>query len=299
MAVRDIKAHSIIILFSCCSHWELQNNMKAVLNALLLFFVPGLSSVEYASEVLEPKLVRTIPSMPEATVQYDSGYKARPNEVSYIVALDFVGKHSIWFCAGSIIANRWIVTVASCTNAAKLVKISYSAANRQEPHFQMRVSSKCFYPHPDFDKYYRNDIALIKTPYVEYMDGVLSVPLPHSSSMFKNAWAFTAGWGQHRGSNETKNFLHVLQIQVLRNTDCIELGYGKRFRSKMLCGQLPNRETSCHLDSGSPMELQINATLIAIASFGNQYGCKSNTPLGYTRITSYMAWMNSIMNGSW
>ncbi|KAM8707920.1 hypothetical protein ACLKA7_014964 [Drosophila subpalustris] len=260
--------------------------------------VEGLKEVRSEDATLKPKLLRNIPLLTEEDEHFDSGYVASPTEIPYIVALEFSGRGrgSSWFCAGSIIAHRWILTVASCTNPAIRVRISFGAADRQESSDHVLVSSQSFFTHPEFNRLYHNDIALIHLPYITYSKNCKHVVLPRSRSLFSGAWAISAGWGQHKGTQRLMNKLHVVQIQVLANSNCSSLGYGKRFRSGMLCALLPNMETSCRLDSGSPIVLQASDTLVGIASFGNQIGCKSNTPLGYTRITAYRDWMATVMS---
>jgi len=271
----------------------MQKYLKDVIIVLLLTFLPSFS---FEAQTVKPKLLRIIPLLTEEDVGFDSGYIAGPTEIPYIVALEFSNRKSKWFCAGSIIEHRWIVTVASCTNPASQVKISFGAADRQHASYHVRVSSKSFFAHPNFNKLYRHDIALIHMPYVVYSKKVKFVALPRSRSLFTSAWSLSSGWGQHKGTQKLMNKLHVVQIQVVASSNCSKLGYGKRFRPGMLCAQLPNMETSCRLDSGSPMVLQASDTLIGIASFGNQIGCKSNIPLVYTRITAYKDWMATVMS---
>ncbi|XP_034475916.1 serine protease 1-like [Drosophila innubila] len=271
----------------------MQKCLKDIVIVLLLNCLPIFST---EVQTLKPKLLRIIPLLTEEDNHFDSGYVAGPTEISYIVALEFSNQRSSWFCAGSIIAHRWILTVASCTNPASRVKINFGASDRQQSSYHVLVSSKSFFAHPDFNRFYQHDIALIHMPYIVYSKNVKFVALPSSRSLFTGEWALSAGWGQHKGTQKQMSKLHVVQIQVLANSNCSKLGYGKRFRSGMLCALLPNMETSCRLDSGSPIVLQASDTLIGIASFGNQIGCKSHTPLGYTRLTAYMDWMATVMS---
>ncbi|XP_060659421.1 serine protease 1-like [Drosophila nasuta] len=247
------------------------------------------------TQVLKPKLVRLMSQQAKSFLDFSTGFEDTSERSPYIVTLEFSGKNTTWFCVGSIIDHEWIVTVASCTNPSSSVKISYGAANRLEPSYHVSVSNASFYPRFDFNKWYHHDIVLIKVPFITYSKKVKAVALPKTRSMFRDVWAYSAGWGQHKDNKELMQILHSTQIQIIGNKDCIKSGYGERFKSGMMCAQLPNMEKSCRLDSGSPLVMLKPTVLLGIASFGNQLGCESNTPLVYTRINSYTQWMAEVM----
>ncbi|ALC44266.1 maker717 [Drosophila busckii] len=249
-----------------------------------------------SNKQLKLQLLRNIPLPKAQQFDFFGGYKPAANEINYVVALNFRSGSSSWFCAGTLIAHRWLLTVASCTSGAAQVKISLGASNRRRMQSVLRVSSKCFFAHAAYNGYYENDIALIQIPYVEYTPRVQAAILPQASGDYSQVRALTAGWGEHKGSSLHNLELRVVQLRTLHNAHC--KGYGKHFTPDMICAQLPNKEHSCHLDSGSPLVLRRQPLLIGIASFGTQLGCKSNAPLGYTRITAYVSWINNTMQAN-
>ncbi|KAH8419576.1 hypothetical protein KR222_006970 [Zaprionus bogoriensis] len=256
-----------------------------------------LTSTKLTRSALRPQLVRIIPTVQEDNKYVPIGYEVDSNDLSYLVALEFTGKTVLryWFCAGSILTHRWILTVASCTNPAIRVKISYGVAQRRQPLHQIRVARRCMFEHPDFNPLYANDIALIHTPYVPFSVRVGAVPYENPGATSGRFWAYTSGWGQHRDTKKYMNQLHLMQIQLMGEQYCQNQGFGKRFRAGMLCARLPNMDSSCGLDSGSPLVLRARSGLLGLASFGSSEHCRNNTLLSYTNIKAYTQWINSVM----
>lgn len=245
--------------------------------------------------VMTPMLMRFIPTVNNDSAFLNMGRDVESQEVPYIVALEFTGNISHWFCAGTLLDHRWIVTVASCTLHALRVKISYGAALRSSHVREVYVGKRSIHTHPKYDRDYANDIALIQTPFVKFSKNIGPVPIGHGLT-FALKWIYTSGWGQHRDTAKQMNQLHLIRIQFMKQSYCINQGYGKRFRSSMLCARLPHVDTSCGLDSGSPLVMQSKCGLIGIASFGSSENCRNNTLLSYTRLNAYREWMDSVMH---
>ncbi|XP_030371958.1 serine protease 1-like [Scaptodrosophila lebanonensis] len=278
---------------------ELSTTMAApILNSFETTVAPDpTTTTTEPSKTLKPVLVRNVPlSKPEENT-YDSGYPSNNNEMPYVAALFFSTQSHKWFCAGTILSKGWILTTASCTTYADYVKISLGATKRSKPKLVMYVTSRAFHMHDHYDKKkYRNDIALIQVPALSFSRSIKPVTLPKTSLYDEDVaelWTFSAGWGLHNETEESTEELHITQIQVLPNEVCFKTRYGKAISEGMLCGLPPNKGATCRLDSGSPMVLQDDTLLVGIASFANQHGCMSRTPIIYTKILSYISWISS------
>lgn len=256
---------------------------------------PTLKPTLPPAPLLTPTLMRLIPTQQNITEYLVVGRDIESEEVPYFVALDFTAKTSSWFCAGTILQHRWILTVASCTTGALRVRISYGASLRSNPEKQVYVGQRSMFKHPKYKKGLIHDIALIQTPYVKFTKRVGPLALSHSITYVKN-WIFTGGWGQHNDTRSYKDQLHQIRIQVMERKYCMMRGYGRKFHVGMLCTQLPVLDTSCGIDSGSPLVVQSNCGLIGIASYGSSANCRRNTLLGYTNVQLYYEWMTSIMS---
>lgn len=276
----------------------LKTTMKTTLDTTLNTTLrpwPRPSKMPVAVRTMSPMLMRFIPTVNNDTAFIKMGRDVESQEVPYIVALEFTGNSSNWFCAGTLLDHRWIVTVASCTHHAVRVKISYGAAQRSSHVRVVYVGRRSMFPHPKYDRDYANDIALIQMPFVKFSKHIGPVAIGHGLT-FTLRWIYTSGWGQHRDTMKHMNQLHLMRIQFMKQSYCVKQGYGKRFRSSMLCARLPHVDTSCGLDSGSPLVMQSKCGLIGIASFGSTENCRNNTVLSYTRLNAYREWMASVMH---
>ncbi|KAH8371624.1 hypothetical protein KR093_008288 [Drosophila rubida] len=276
----------------------MQSCVKCGVLALLLLQCWAQDSSE--KEPLRSRIVRLMSQEHETFTRFDSGYEGKSERQPYVVALDFSRSGTTnWFCAGAIIDRHWIVTMATCTNPATAVRVMYGAGNRNESGPSVYVAKLSFFAHKDFNRLYQNDIALINVPYIRYTNTVQPVALPTSEVPPEDHWMHTMGWGQHKGNTRLMHQLHVMPIQLMHNEHCMKSGYIRRYVPQMLCLQLPNAETSCRIDSGSPLVTSNPPVLLGMASFGDHYGCQSKAPLIYTRIGSYIGWILKVMAGSY
>lgn len=63
-------------------------------------------------------------------------------------------------------------------------------------------------------------------------------------------------------------------------------------RDTTICAQGNERESVCNGDSGGPLVLKSdNRTLIGVTSFGHISGCDRGIPQGFSRVTSYLKWI--------
>lgn len=245
--------------------------------------------------LLTPELVRLIPTHQNTSEYVIVGRDVESEEIPFLVALEFTGAKASWFCAGTLLKHRWILTVASCTTDALRVKISYGASQRDNPDKQVYVGKRSMHQHPKYKKNYIHDIALIHAPYVRFTKRIGPLTVSHITP-YPNTWIYTGGWGQHEDTKNFKVQFHQIRIQIMEKKYCMQWGYGKSFHANLLCARIPRLDTSCGIDSGSPLVVQSNYGLIGIAAYGSSANCRNNTLLGYTKLHAYNEWMNSVMS---
>ncbi|ALC40960.1 maker30 [Drosophila busckii] len=108
-----------------------------------------------------------------------NGYEAADGDIPYMVYLTAEDKYvtnSYKTCGGSIIGNTWVLTAGHCVCERTPVIISYGSTDRRTPQFKHIVSGDDIFLHPTYDKYSLIfDIALLRTPYVEFSSRVNKV----------------------------------------------------------------------------------------------------------------------------
>ncbi|XP_017048588.1 serine protease 1 [Drosophila ficusphila] len=253
-----------------------------------------ISVVALAAAFEKPVPVKDMPAVGRISGRITNGYPAYEGKVPYIVTLTFDnGSGSGWICGGSIIGHEWVLTAAHCTYGASFVTIGYGAVWRKQPQFSI-VSSDLI-THQDYDtSTLHNDIALIRTPHVDFWSLVDKVKLPRYEDRYNNYygwWALLSGWGKTTDDSGVSDYLNCVDIQVADNSVC-EAYYGSTtITPNHVCIATPENKGSCSGDSGGPLVLHDGNRQVAIVSFGSSAGCLSNSPKGMTRVTSYLDWI--------
>ena len=104
-------------------------------------------------------------------------------------------------------------------------------------------------------------------------------------------WGLTVGGGQQVPEDLQRGFL-----KTMTNTECDNLwGSVNPVKEGMLCAFDRNgaqgATTACNGDSGGPL-VDSRKNLVGIVSWGEN-GCKATMPNVYTRVSTYVDWINS------
>ncbi|EDV35632.1 uncharacterized protein Dana_GF12374 [Drosophila ananassae] len=221
-----------------------------------------------------------------------NGYPAYEGKVPYIVGLSFNdGGH---WCSGSIIGNTWVLTAGHCVNTANHVLIYYGASFRHEAQFTHWVSRSDMIVHPDWNDYLNNDIALIRTPHVDFWSLVDRVELPSYNDRYNSYagwWAVASGWGRTDNDSGMSNYLNCVDVQVMDNNDCRNYFGGYYITDNTICIDTDGGRSSCNGDSGGPLVSHDGNRIIGITSFVGWEGCTASKPAGFTRVTGYLDWI--------
>ncbi|EDW72958.1 uncharacterized protein Dwil_GK16898 [Drosophila willistoni] len=260
---------------------------------LLVFLILGVAAAS-AVPTLSKKPV-PIQELQSNKIQgrITNGYPAYEGKVPYIVGLSFIKDGVNTWCGGSIIGNTWVLTAAHCVNEREAVTIYFGASFRHEAQYTHWVGSNDFIRHPDYQDNLNNDIALIRTPHVDFWSLVDRVELPSYNdryNSFAGWWAVASGWGATWDGEGMSNYLNCIDVQIIDNNECHNI-FGSYVIDNTICISTVGATSTCYGDSGGPLVLHDGNKLVGITSFGHWDGCAASQPAGFTRVTGYLDWI--------
>ncbi|KAL2751135.1 transmembrane protease serine 9-like [Vespula maculifrons] len=226
------------------------------------------------------------------------GNKTSVFEYPWLVSMS---KQGIFYCAGSLITRRHILTAAHClegfeTKSIKLVIADSDRTKLASTAIVRRIKSVTI--HEEFHTYnFNNDIAIIEMDRPVSLDSIVRTAcLPEDKAIdYTGAMATVVGWGRTGENKPVSDELRKVNVPILSQEECDQAGYQKnRLTDNMFCaGYLDGKRDACFGDSGGPLHVKGSyghLEIIGIISWGR--GCaRPNFPGIYTKLNNYMGWL--------
>lgn len=137
-----------------------------------------------------------------------------------------------------------------------------------------------------------NDIGLVEVERnIKFNDKVK--PIPFNKENFCNNVELTlSGWGKTMHPGNLANELQFIKLETISVQQCQKKH--KNINDAQICTYTKKGEGACHGDSGGP--LAYNGTVAGIVSWG--FPCAVGYPDVYTRVSSYIDWINEQMKAN-
>ncbi|CAG9788163.1 unnamed protein product [Diatraea saccharalis] len=206
-------------------------------------------------------------------------------------------------CGGSIISDSKILTGAHCYNDGVSIAQSITVVVGSNLMFvggtRMTASRVVMYPgyNPSI---FANDIAVVFVPRLSFSLFIQPINLPFGSELnmnFVGQTALASGFGVTNDGEQVSLTQPItsVNLQVISNIDCQRI-YGNLIQGSHLCTNGVNGQGICRGDTGGPLVTTINTRriLIGIGSFTSTTGCQAGHPSGFSRVTFFVPWINSV-----
>lgn len=211
-----------------------------------------------------------------------------------------------FFCAGTLVAERYVLTAAHClfdiygrqeeVSTLRIVAGIHDLVDDEE-HEETYVTNIII--HPDYDNSLEsppNDIALLELSNV--VDAPVGQLFAGESEDYTDTLGFILGWGATRYQNEqASDYPTVLQearVPLVSLETCnAPISYNGLLETTQLCaGFSTGAVDTCAGDSGGPLYILESGqpVQVGITSFGN--GCAQPDYYGiYTNVSHYISWL--------
>lgn len=196
------------------------------------------------------------------------------------------------FCAGFLVSDSWVVTLASCS----IYNNTYVRAGSESYQSGGVISYiEETILHPDFDLgTFDSDIALykLKTPLTGENIRPLVLPDPKNVSIASGDSFIIAGWGQTTAADITfSDVLQEINVPAVTKDDCRQV-YGRLVTENMICGGGDEAKGPCGGDEGVPVLWK--GQPVGLVCY--IYHCaRTGFPIIFTNIVNFVDWIHEVI----
>ncbi|PIT98647.1 MAG: trypsin [Bdellovibrionales bacterium CG10_big_fil_rev_8_21_14_0_10_45_34] len=226
------------------------------------------------------------------------GVDANKGEFPSLVSLQTNQKH---FCAGSIIAQRWVLTAAHCIRAGRVIEVVAGLHNLDESEGEERLQIEKSFLHPNYGSK-DFDFALLYLAQPTTFAGIglnsTEINIPSHTDASSEILSTVAGWGYTREWGSLSNTLQKVDVPLVSQADCnLPTSYNGGVSDRMICaGYKEGGKDSCQGDSGGPLMVKGGdgaPILVGVVSWGA--GCARADKYGvYSKVNAVSEWIATV-----
>ncbi|XP_068633515.1 serine protease persephone-like [Battus philenor] len=250
-------------------------------------------------------------SIPPLVLHIIGGETAGMGEFPHMVALGYEAPEGYIFqCGGTLLSNLFVISAAHCVDTLDqikptIVRMGVVDLGQSTRNNETDVDIKEIITHPQYTRRHKyHDLALLRLDKAVQFSSIVSPACLFTSLKDPDMPLTITGWGRTSNiKNIRNNMLQKAKVTVVSREKCGEsysswrkLPFG--ISEEQLCAGDPNGLTdTCQGDSGGPLQgltgMDGHYRLVGITSFGR--GCGSPIPGVYTRIASYLDWIEGVV----
>ncbi|XP_002007022.2 collagenase [Drosophila mojavensis] len=219
-----------------------------------------------------------------------------------------------FYCGGTIISKRWILTAAHCLqltdheleNVLVFAGIVNTTDDDEPGRVEILVDKQDTIVHAEYDEHIATyDIALIHLPEDLKLSAYIQpakLPKRKRPNKYEGRKALVSGWGR-MANHEPAEILQYLQVRIIPNILCESLwnkelvGEKKIILDSFLCVNT-HHGMPCVGDSGGPLVLDDGSNVVVgVVSHGYDSECKKPVPDVFMRVSSFLDWIEQHTGG--
>ncbi|CAI6344853.1 unnamed protein product [Macrosiphum euphorbiae] len=262
----------------------------------------------------------TITDCYDANSLISGGENAEPKEFPHMVLLGYGENPSndSWFCGGSLISNRYVLTAAHCEKIntmkpsyvkwARLGELDYNSETADYKPTDYKIVKRIIHPNYKSPSLY-NDIALLRLERDVNFSAYVR-PICLNTDILTPSAVMATGWGKTALDESVSTHLLKVRLNTISTEECNnsflympnkinKLAKGIDENSMLCTGKTENQNDTCSGDSGGPIQIKHNSykcmySQIGITSFGQMCGNEDSSS-AFTRVSNYISWIEEIV----